>query len=242
MRKRKMCAALLISSMIPLCSLAQQLENKRVSLKLHNATVKVFFEKLREQTGLNFVYNNEQIKNVPLISIQGENMELKDALNKAFAKTSLVYYIDNNTVTLYQQEPTARRTIHGTVTDADGSPLPGANVKVKGAKTGSITDAEGRYTLSAPVPCELVISFIGMETQTIAYNGQNNVQNVKLNDDSKSIDEVVVNGYFTRKSEGFAGSVTTIKKEELQKIHTGNIFTTISALDAGFKITENNNM
>jgi len=61
-----------------------------------------------------------------------------------------------------------------------------------------------------------------------------------MTEDSNVISEVVVDGYFTRKTEGFAGAVTTIKKEDLQKVHTGNIFTTLSALDAGFKITENN--
>lgn len=110
---------------------------------------------------------------------------------------------------------------------------------MEGSKQGCTTDFNGEYTLNVPEGCRLVVSFIGMETQTLAYNGQSRL-NVTMQEDSRQIDEVVVNGYFTRKTEGFAGAVTTIKKEDLQKVHTGNIFTTLSALDAGFKITENN--
>ena len=123
--------------------------------------------------------------------------------------------------------------------DTNGDPLPGVNISIEGTSRGCTTNFNGEYTLSVPEQCRLVVSFIGMETQTVAYNGEPTMD-ITLAEDSRQIDEVVVTGYFTRKTEGFAGAVTTIKKEDLQKVHTGNIFTTLSALDAGFKITENN--
>ena len=61
-----------------------------------------------------------------------------------------------------------------------------------------------------------------------------------MKEEVMEVDEVVVTGLLTRKKSGFAGTTTMITKQELAKVSTGNIFTTISAIDAGFKINENN--
>ena len=123
------------------------------------------------------------------------------------------------------------KTLKGRVIDSNGEPLPGVNIQIEGTSQGCTTNFNGEYTLNVPEQCRLVASFIGMETQTLAYNGEPRLD-ITMTEDSNVIGEVVVDGYFTRKTEGFAGAVTTIKKEDLQKVHTGNIFTTLSALDA----------
>ena len=240
MRKRKIILLLLIGWMVPFLAFAQA-DSKRVTLRLQNATVKVFFDALHEQTGMNFVYNNEQTKELPPITINVKDATVKDVLNQVLGRTSVGYSIDNNTVTLHQGENRRGgvKTVKGKVVDTNGDPLPGVNISIEGTSRGCTTNFNGEYTLSVPEQCRLVVSFIGMETQTVAYNGEPTMD-ITLAEDSRQIDEVVVTGYFTRKTEGFAGAVTTIKKEDLQKVHTGNIFTTLSALDAGFKITENN--
>ena len=240
MRKRKIILLLLIGWMVPFLAFAQA-DSKRVTLRLQNVTVKVFFDALHEQTGMNFVYNNEQTKELPPITINVKDATVKDVLNQVLGRTSVGYSIDNNTVTLHQGENRRGgvKTVKGKVVDTNGDPLPGVNISIEGTSRGCTTNFNGEYTLSVPEQCRLVVSFIGMETQTVAYNGEPTMD-ITLAEDSRQIDEVVVTGYFTRKTEGFAGAVTTIKKEDLQKVHTGNIFTTLSALDAGFKITENN--
>lgn len=241
MRKRKIPTLLLMGCMVPFFAMAQA-DSKKVTIRLKEATVKTFFDALHQQTGLNFVYNNEQLKNMPAITINASESNVKEVLDRVFASTAFEYNIENNTVTLYQKKggnQGTEKTVKGKVTDANGEPLPGVNIQIEGTQKGCTTDFNGEYTLKVPAQCKLIVSFIGMSTQTIAYNGQSSL-NVVLQEDSKQIDEVVVNGYFTRKTEGFAGAVTTIKKEDLQKVHTANIFTTLSALDAGFKITENN--
>lgn len=243
MRKRKIITLLLIGWMLPFLAMAQQAINKKVSLQLRNATVKVLFNALHQQTGMDFVYDNEQTKGLPPISINVKNANVTDVLNQVFGKTNLGYNVANNTVTLYQSRDNGvqdkLRTVKGTVTDINGEPLPGVHVKIEGTKAGSTTNIDGQYTLKVPGKCRIVASYIGMEPQTLAYNGEPELD-FMLKEDAQKIDEVVVNGYFTRKTEGFAGAVKTIKKEDLQKVHTANIFTTLSALDAGFKLTENN--
>lgn len=230
MRKRKIIMLLLIGWLVPFLAFAQA-DSKRVTLRLQNATVKVFFDALHEQTGLNFVYNNEQAKELPPITLNVKDAKVSEVLDQVLGSTAFGYSIENNTVTLYKGNARQGevKTVKGRVVDGNGDPLPGVNISIEGTKQGCTTNFNGEYTLKVPAQCRLVASFIGMETQTLAYNGQSQL-NITMTEDSNVISEVVVDGYFTRKTEGFAGAVTTIKKEDLQKVHTGNIFTTLSAL------------
>ena len=85
----------------------------------------------------------------------------------------------------------------------------------------------------------LKFSYIGMKPKSVVV-GNKTVVDVTLESDSQEMDEVVVTGLLNRRKSGFAGTTTVISKQELAKVSTGNIFTTISTLDAGFKIEENN--
>lgn len=80
-----------------------------------------------------------------------------------------------------------------------------------------------------------------MIPQTVLYrNMPKGDWTVVMKEEVMEVDEVVVTGLLMRKKSGFAGTTTMITKQELAKVSTGNIFTTISAIDAGFKINENN--
>ncbi len=155
-----------------------------------------------------------------------------------FCTATTVYAQDKAVI---EKTSSAQTGVRGKVLDKEGVPLPGVAVQIKGTTFGVSTDADGNYWLpKVQKNSVLVFSFVGMATQEIACNGKN-VIDVILQDDTQAIEEVVVNGYITRRTEGFAGAVTTIKKSDIQKVHTGNIFTTLSALDAGFKINEQTN-
>ena len=107
--------------------------------------------------------------------------------------------------------------IKGTVVDAENNtPIPGVNVSVKGTTTGTITDIDGHYRLSAPSGADLVFSFIGMISQVITIEGRRQID-VVLESDTKSIDEVVVVGYGTSTKKDITGSVVGVKGDELAK-------------------------
>jgi len=87
-------------------------------------------------------------------------------------------------------------TVTGTVVDSSGQPLPGVTITVQGTTIGTVTDLDGRYTINAPDGGVLVFSFIGFERQAIEVGGKS-IINVTLNEDTASLDEVVVIGYGT---------------------------------------------
>ena len=223
----------------------------KVSFEVENATLAEIIPIIERSTNYTFLYQDEQVERVKNLTFRFTDEDLRVVLEKCLEGTNLTYRIEDNTIILKAGEPqpeaslpqVQERKLTGKVTDEAGVPLPGVTVVIEGTTVGTATDADGNYVLNCPEQegLTLVFSFVGMETQQIAV-GEGNEINIVMKSDMQEMEEVVVNGYFTRKTEGFAGAVTTIKKEDLQKVHTANIFTTLSALDAGFKITENNVM
>lgn len=103
-----------------------------------------------------------------------------------------------------------QKTVTGRVTSADdGGPLPGVSVRIKGTKVGTSTDDGGKFTVRAKVGDVLVFSFVGTVSQEITV-GRENVVNVRLGSDSRSLNEVVVVGYGSQKKANLTGAVSTI--------------------------------
>ena len=109
------------------------------------------------------------------------------------------------------------RTITGTVTSAaDGSPLPGVTVVVKGTTVGATTNAEGNYSVNLPANANtLVFSYIGFTTKEVPV-GNSNTINVTLALDTKQLSEVVVTGYGTTVEKELTGSVASVSAEALE--------------------------
>ena len=86
------------------------------------------------------------------------------------------------------------KQVSGTVTDTNGSPVPGATVVVDGTTIGTSTDAQGKFTLSAPADGVLSVSFIGYNEQKAPINGKTLV-NVVLTESAQALDDVIVTAY-----------------------------------------------
>lgn len=129
-------------------------------------------------------------------------------------------------------------SVKGTVSEEDsGLPLPGVNVFVKGTNTGTTTDFDGNYQISAKTGDVLVFSYVGFSTQEISFNGESTL-NVQLAEDASALDEVVLIGYGSVKKEDLTGSVDVVSSKEFNK---GAIVSTDQLLQgkaAGVRITD----
>ena len=115
------------------------------------------------------------------------------------------------------------KTIEGTIrAAADGIPLFGVNIVVKGTTIGAVSDFDGNYSIQAGSNAVLVISYLGFETQEISVDGQTTVD-VSLVEDSAKLDEVVVVGYGSQKRSDISGSVSQIEQKEIAKNPTPNL-------------------
>ncbi|GAB4054754.1 SusC/RagA family TonB-linked outer membrane protein [Spirosoma litoris] len=129
------------------------------------------------------------------------------------------------------------RTVTGTVTDPAGASLPGVSVQIKGTQRGTNTDAEGKYSLAnVPDNATLVLSFIGYTSQEVAV-GNRSVVDVKLADDTKALEEVVVVGYGTAKRKDLTGSVVQVTAKDFNAGVNPNPLQAIQGKVAGLVIT-----
>jgi Outer membrane cobalamin receptor protein len=104
--------------------------------------------------------------------------------------------------------------VTGVVTDASGEPMIGVNITAVGTTNGTITDLDGHYSLSVSDNAKLQFSFIGYIPQVVNVGNQTKI-NVKLVEDAKNLDEVVVIGYGTVKKRDLTGSVASVSNKDL---------------------------
>ncbi len=133
---------------------------------------------------------------------------------------------------------TFQTTISGTVTDADGAPLPGANVVVKGTTNGTQTDFDGNYTIDAASDAVLVFSYIGFATQEIPVNGQTSIS-IQMTEDANKLDEVVIVGYQAQTRGDLTGAVASVDVGEAVKQPLVNVAEALEGRAAGVNVTNN---
>lgn len=194
--------------------------SKTVSLRFTNVKVSDILKEIHRQSGLEFVYNSNEIKAVEPISINVSNVTVGEALNKLFANTDISYRINGETITLWKQAAQEKgreeHVVSGVVRDNFGDPLPGVTVKFKNRNIGVITDDNGRYQLRAPKVTGdvLVFSFIGMKTREVSIANKT-VVNVTLEEAMSEIGDVVVTGFMNMNRNEYVGAVTQIKGEDV---------------------------
>lgn len=218
---------------------------ERLSLNLKNVSLMTLFQEMQKQTGVDFVYNEEQCRNFGKVSIEITEGTVEQILQQIFMSGNLTFRYENGVIMVKALEPglpqVKKQIVKGKVTDPEGNPLPGVAIFIKGTSVGGTTDVNGKYELILPEMKNtvLVYTFIGMKSSEALYNGQSEL-NVVLKPQATEMDEVVVTGIFERKTESFTGSASTYKTEDLKRMGAQNILQSLRTLDPAFHITPNN--
>ena len=127
------------------------------------------------------------------------------------------------------------RQVTGTVTDSEGSPLAGVTVLVEGTQNAVATNLAGQYSISAPADATIVFSCIGFQEhkETVA---QRSTINVKMADESHTIDDVIVTAFGNTKKEAFTGSAAVIKAEDIAKVQSSNAAQALAGSAPGIQL------
>lgn len=152
-------------------------------------------------------------------------------ISPAFSNSTVAGKLSSETVRQAQ-------SIRGQVIDKKtGEPIIGASVLVKGTTVGAITDADGKFTINAPLGSILKVSFMGFKTVEIQA-----AENMKiyLTEDAETLDEVVVVGYGVQKKANLSGSVASVDKEQIQNRPIQNVSSGLQGLMPGVTITGTN--
>jgi TonB-linked SusC/RagA family outer membrane protein len=132
----------------------------------------------------------------------------------------------------------AQTGVRGTVYDEEGEVITGATVQSEGTKTGTITDANGRFSINAPANGTLKVSFLGYITQNVPIKGRDELR-INLQPDTKALDEVVVVGYGTVLKSDLTGSVSSLKVEKIEEKPYSTMEQMLQGQTAGVQITQN---
>ncbi len=229
----RLTVLIILVSAFQMWAISSYSQKTRLTLSLHNERLENVLDAIENNSEFYFLFNQKNIDVDRKVDIEANQKMINEVLDDLFLGTEVEYMITNRQIiltkgkftgnNLFQQET----KITGQVSDANGIPLPGVTVMIKGTSTGVVTNNYGNYTIDIPSENEiLVFSFVGMRTTEIQTEGQQ-VINVALEEETIGLEEVVAIGYGTQKKATVTGSVATVKGELLQKAPSTNLASTL---------------
>lgn len=211
------------------------------NLKLKNVAVKEVFDFIEKESEFILLYNEKWVDIDRHVDIKVKNGTVEDVLKQAFKGTRNEFRISDRQIVIvkgekaeipvdiqYQivkvqtQQP-RQKEITGRVTDEAGLPLPGTTIIVKGTTIGTVTNADGEFSLNIPLNAEILqFSFVGMKTQEISI-GERTTFSVVMEEATIGLEEVVAIGYGVQKKKTVTGSISSIQTADLLQSPQANI-------------------
>lgn len=218
-------------------------QSVKLSLNMENATIQEVLSTIEQRSGFYFTYNLAQIKATRKVSVDFKDKTVAEVLDELFSKENIHYVISDKHIALYKgnekQIVLQSKAITGVVTDKNGEPILGANIIEKGNPTnGTITDFDGKYSLSVSDNSILIASYIGYNKIEIPVNNRS-VVNIVLTEDTQALEEVVVVGYSTQKKVNLTGSVATVNFEEMSSRPITDASQALNGASPGLQIMQN---
>jgi len=191
----------------------------RVTLNLKEADFKKIITSIEKQSVYHFIYSERKIPDIQKMDINVQNEEVPQLLDRLMANSGFKYnLLANHLIVISKTDnetPITAPPFTGKVLDEKGQPLVGASVRIKGAKTGTSTDATGSFTLEVPDNTVLIVSYLGYEDKEVAATGAASL-NITLKLATNSLNEAVVIGYGTQKKVNLTGAIATVNADKLE--------------------------
>jgi len=230
--------------------MASSTKAQDMTLNLNKVTVKQVFKKIEEQAKVTFVYDEQVINAIPALTLHIKNKPLAEVLNQIQNTTQLQFKMVGNYIGVaqniaqmpnlapvaQQQNSPATIKIEGVVRDANGQPIPGVNILVKGTTTQTLTNVDGHFNVNANIGDVLVFTFVGYQPKEHTIASPEKLS-ILLNEDSKQLSEVVVTALGIKKERKALGfSITEVKGEELTQAREPNVMNSLEGKVAGLNI------
>ncbi len=224
-------------------------QSTKLSLDLRNVSINNVLREIEDQSEFRFFYS-EDIDTKKTISVKFKESNINEILDEIFKETPIVYKIVGRQVALFSetgermdlpgmvsQQPVQ---VNGKITDPSGQPLPGVTVVVKGTVQGTVTNADGDYSLTKiPENGILLFSFVGMKSQEIPVEGKTTI-NIVMEEEAIGIEEVVAVGYGTMKKSDLTGSVVRADVASFRESPNVSVVQALQGSVAGLNIDQIN--
>lgn len=199
-------------------------QETKVSISKNNKPIREILGEIERQTDYLFVYSEKEVDVNQRKTVNVSQQRVADVLSSLFRSTNVGYAMEGHNIMLMAKTTQTdaaqqKRHITGVVKDIKGETIIGANIMIKGTGTGVSTNIDGEFSIEAAAGDELIVSFIGYLTQTIKIDSQKTL-NIKLLEDTKTLEEVVVVGYTVQTKSAVTGSVAVVKADKLKDVNT----------------------
>jgi TonB-linked SusC/RagA family outer membrane protein len=221
-------------------------QNTKLDITVEDNSLISLFREIEENSEFFFFYQKEELENLESVTINKKSSKVTDILDEALSDTELEYKIvdryiivrkDGKGLEDVESITSQQSAISGTVTDEAGGPLPGVTVVIKGTTNGTVTDIDGKYSISnISNGATLQFSFLGMATQEVEVGSQTTI-NIKMMIDAIGLEEVVAVGYGTIKRTEVTGAITSLKTESLETMSASTIDARLQGQVAGLSIS-----
>ena len=225
--------------------------SSKISIKGRNITLADVFKSIKKQTGLTVFYSNKLLNDSEKISVDFTGESLSAVMSSILKGRQLDWLVKEKYIVLQKATvpvpPQQLKTepgstdnapkLKGTVTDKTGSPLPGVSIRVKDAGTGTVSDAQGRYTIAASRGATLLFSSVGYLSQEIQVGAQTTLD-VRLPEDNADLTEVVVVGYGTQKKVNLTGAVSMVSGKDMAARPMGQTSASLQGMAPGVTIRQ----
>ena len=235
------CVMLSIWWILPFATFAQQ---QKVNIHVENGEIQNVFRQIKEQTGLNFIYDEDQVSTLSPVTLSMKEATVESVLKRLFDNTPFEYSYEKLSIVVKKRRtqlttPTDEIQITGVVIDKNEEVIPGVSVIIKGTTLGTATDINGKFVIRIPSRDNIVLQFscIGMQKKEIAIKDDKELI-VIMEESSEVIQEVVVTGIYSRNKESFTGSFSSYSKEDLKMVGTQNIIQSLRSLDPSMLVIE----
>jgi TonB-dependent starch-binding outer membrane protein SusC len=229
-------------------------QSTKFSFNMKDITLGQLFEEIQKQSEFNIFYKDNQVDLDQKVDVLADKASVEEILTQALKEAHLdfkvferqivifparIFYKDNIEIEKISAEQPQQKEITGKVTDADGLPLPGVSVIVKGTTIGTVTNADGEFSLNVPLNAEILqFSFVGMKTHEVPIEN-NSTFSIVLEEDILGIEEVIAIGYGVAKKSDITGAVNSIQGDELDQVSSQNALISLQGKAPGVNITSN---
>lgn len=222
MHLKKLSVALLL--LLLNAPLPAQVKEKLITLSFANIPLKEAMAKIEQSTNYTFFYDASQINVQQKVSLKVKDATAQNAMTALLKGTGLKFEVTNSQIVIYQKKAVSAQTpitLEGQIVDQAGEPIIGANILEQGTTNGVITDIDGKYRLNVKAGSTIQVTYIGFTTQSFKASQMPSV--VKMSEDNKTLQEVVVVGYGTQKKANLTGAVASISSDVLENKPVTNI-------------------
>lgn len=219
-------------------------QNTVISLSLQNATVEQVLDRIEKDTEFTFLFTDKSVDTSRTVNLNIRSKSINEALKALFDGTDVSYRIVNKQIILSKKKADSNETNHayrltGVIKDTNGEPVIGANIVEKGTTNGTISDIDGKFSLSVTSDATLTVTYIGYVSQEIKVGNRKSFD-IVLKEDSEMLNEVVVVGYGTMKKKDLTGAVAAVKGDALAARKTTQLSTALQGSVAGVMVTRDN--